>query len=432
VSSPNPGPAGGASQVAWWRILSWQFYDFADTIYSMNVHTLYFALFITAAFGQSPQSFILVITFANLLVAVSSPVMGALSDLSRQRLPFLRFFAIGTALSTALIGFSDSYTVAVALYTISYLCYAFAGNFYQALLPGLCTAENVSRVSGNGVALGYAGALFGLSVMLFLPLGVNFTNVFPYSALLFLLFALPCLYWVPDFAPAAQPLRMNVQKAYTRVLETIQHARHYPGLFRFLVADFMYENAVNAVIALMAVYTKTVFGFTDDQTIKFFLVTIPAAILFGLIFGRIVDRVGPKPAVIGTLLLWLITFPLVIFAQSVAHIYGVGFLAGIGLSATWISSRTYLIALAPVAKSGEFFGLYALSGKSAGVAGSGAVALTLMLFSDRIGDAGALRAAIWVLWAFVLIGFFMVLALPSARPSRENILDRSLSASEPA
>lgn len=414
------------TKVAWWRVLSWQMYDFADTIYSMNVYTFYFGLFLFSAFGKETTHFGWALSIANLVVAVTSPLLGAMSDASQRRMPFLRFFAVLTAVSTAAIAFANSYVTAVLLFVLSYFFYQTAWNFYQALLPGLCNEENVSRVSGIAIGLGYMGSIFGMVSMMFLIDGeAQYYLVFLYSAALYLLFAIPGLTVVPDFAPPNHRIRLDIRSAYRRVWETITHARRFPGLFRFLVADFIYENAIAAVIGFMTVYAKTVAGFEDKNIMMFFIFSTVFAVAAGFAFGPVVDRIGPKRSVIITLLIWLITFPMVAIAKDPALFNIIGPLAGIGLAAVWTSSRTYLIALAPVEKSGEFFGLYALSGKSASVLGVFVWTLVLEYLTKPYGEVFALRSAVWVMWGFILVGLALVFTLPDVRPTRANILDRS-------
>lgn len=420
---------GAGSPIAWWRILSWQMYDFADTIYSMNVTSFYFAFFIGAFFAKDSTDYGWTLFVANLLVAVTSPLLGAMSDVSRRRLPFLRIFAVLTAVSTALIGISPSYGWAVLFFTISLVAYNTAGNFYQALLPGLATPETISRVSGIGVGLGYVGSIFGLGSMLLLIHGESqYPLAFYITALLYFVIALPCLTVVPDFAPATVKARFDVVGAYKRVANTLTHARQYPGLFRFLIADFVYENAVAAVIFFMATFAKAVTKMSDSGVQLLLIGATVFAVIMGMFFGQVVDRIGPRKSVLIMLGIWLVTLPLVSFASTPMQLFPIGALAGIGLAAVWISSRTYLIALAPVEKSGEFFGLYSLSGKSAGVVGILAWNLTVALVKPQFGEVIGLKSAVWVMWLFVVIGLVLVLGLPDVRPTRANVLDRSKAA----
>ncbi|HLN63502.1 MAG TPA: MFS transporter, partial [Symbiobacteriaceae bacterium] len=201
--------------------------------------------------------------------------------------------------------------------------------------------------------------------------------------------------------------------------------RQYPGLFRFLVADFLYENAVAAVIGFMAVYATKVVGLPDGDLKMFLIFSTVFAVIVGFIFGRVVDRIGPRPSVLATLVVWLVTLPLVTFASTPGQLLMVGPLVGIGLAMVWISSRTYLVALAPVEKSGEFFGLYSLSGKSAGVVGLLVWTLVLQFMTPKVGEIAALKSAVWAMWVFIIIGVVLVLGLPAVRPSKANVLDRT-------
>lgn len=426
MSAAKQLPTARGPKVAWWQVLSWQMYDFADTIYSMNVYTFYFGLYLFSAYGRNATDFGWALSIANLVVALTSPLLGAMSDASQRRMPFLRFFAVLTAVSTALIAFSSSYVSAVLLFVLSYFFYQTAWNFYQALLPGLCNEENVSRVSGIAVGLGYVGSIFGMLSMKFLVQGPEqYYLVFLYSAALYLIFAIPSLSVVPDFAPPTRRVKLNIGAAYRRVADTFTHARQFPGLFRFLVADFIYENAIAAVIGFMTVYAAKVAGFQDSDIQNFFIFSTVFAVVAGFLFGPVVDRIGPKKSVIGTLVIWLLLFPLVAMASEPGLFNIIGPLAGIGLAAVWTSSRTFLVALAPIEKSGEFFGLYALSGKSASVVGVLVWTLVLQFMTPSLGEVTALRSAVWVMWGFTLAGLLLVFTLPDVRPTRANILDRS-------
>lgn len=420
----QPAAIPTGRRVRWWQIFSWQLYDFADTIYSMNVTSLYFGRWIIRAFGATDLHYTLLSALANLAVAVTSPLFGAISDAQGRRLPYLRTFALLCAAATALLGWAPSLAWAGALFALSYVAYTVAGNnFYQALLPGISTPENVSRVSGIGVALGYAGALVGMyAVQPFVPTDDHMARAFLPTAALYLIFALPCLTLVPDITDSRQPARLDLAAGYRRLAATFREARRHRHLFRFLVADFLYENAVAAVIAQMAVYTEIVAGM-DSGAIRLLLgVSIAVAVPFACLYGWITDRTGPRPALLGMLAIWCATFALVLAAREPGHFFAVGPLAGMGLGATWVASRTMLVALAPVEKSGEFFGLYSLSGKSASVAGLAVWYLVGALTRPYLGQAGSLRAAAGSMLAFVALGALLCLGLPRCRPTPANCI----------
>lgn len=405
----------------WYQIFSWQMYDFADTIVSMNVNSRYFGLWVTQVMLAPAYVYTNTLAATMLVVALVSPILGAMSDAHQKRLPFLRFFALACALFTALIGFTGSLYIALFFYMLSNFSYNAAGGFYNALLPGLSTEKNVSTVSGIGVALGYVGAVAG--ILLVAPFASdNPQAAFLPTAVLFLLFAIPCLTLVPDFSrERTGRIRLNWREAYGQVADTFRSSRDYPGLFLFLIADFIYENAVAAVIALMGIYASVVVGFKDTDLDFFLIFATLFAIAGSFVYGPITDKIGPKRAVQIMLILWMVTLLGIIFFSSKSAFMVLGPLVGICLGATWISSRTYLVALSPVRKSGQFFGLYSLSGKSAGSIGPLVWGLVYALFRSQ-GEVAALKAAVFSLVGFIVIGFILIWKVPDVRPTKANIL----------
>ncbi|MBT3856239.1 MAG: MFS transporter, partial [Nitrospina sp.] len=66
-------------------IFSWGLYDFANTIFSMNVISLYFALWVTVDHSGQDILYSTALSFSMLAVALSVPVFGTLSDTTGNR-----------------------------------------------------------------------------------------------------------------------------------------------------------------------------------------------------------------------------------------------------------------------------------------------------------------------------------------------------------
>ena len=66
-------------------IVSWSLYDFANTIFSMNVISLYFALWVTVDQGGQDILYSFALSLSMFAVAVSVPVFGAISDTTGKR-----------------------------------------------------------------------------------------------------------------------------------------------------------------------------------------------------------------------------------------------------------------------------------------------------------------------------------------------------------
>ncbi len=182
------------------------------------------------------------------------------------------------------------------------LCLSGGLVFYNALLPSVSTPRTMGRVSGYGVAVGYFGSAIGLLVArVFVDgtfLGRKIASLegggpaasFLPTALLFIVFAVPIFIFVSEPPlPAAGKRSWNLRKSYRRVWTSLRDTQKYPGLLRFLVAKFFYEDSIETVIIFMGVFTQKVMGFTLSQTNTFFFSGYPRS---GYRFGavRCVDR----------------------------------------------------------------------------------------------------------------------------------------------
>src|SRR3979411_1073533 len=181
-------PATTTTRAPWIERASWALYDFANTIFSMNVATLYFSVWLIADLGASNTAYALGNGFSSLLVVATVPVLGALSDARRRRKPWVVGFTIIACVACAAIGVLGQYTLTVAgahktagrilpatwhpsISTFGWVLVAFvlanytyqaAQPFYNAMMPELVPPEEQGRLSGIGTAVGYVGTIVGL------------------------------------------------------------------------------------------------------------------------------------------------------------------------------------------------------------------------------------------------------------------------------
>jgi UMF1 family MFS transporter len=191
------------------------------------------------------------------------------------------------------------------------------------------------------------------------------------TAVLFALFALPCLFWVPEPAGAAgpPPKGVSLAEAFRKVIDGLTNVRLYPGVRAFLVAKFFYEEAIATVIIFMAVYAHRVWGFTDSELTPFFVLSTVSAVAGSAVLGRVADRWGPKRTLEGVLAGWLLCLVLISLTSQRAFAWVLGSAVGVCLGGTWTSARPLLVRLVPEEELAEFFGLYAMSGKAAAIVG---------------------------------------------------------------
>jgi len=400
------------------KTFSWALYDFANTIFSMNVISLYFPLWVTITVGAEDIYLSYAISASMLAVAFTAPSLGNLSDRKGYKLPFILLFTLISVFFTALIGFSYTLLAGLILFAVANYCYQAGLIFYDALLPRISPKGMIGKVSGMGVALGYLGTIFGiLMVQPFVRDKSENLKAFIPTAVLFLLFSIPLFVFVKEeraVAKASESVSFPLLKTYKRLKE----ASAYPGILPYLIAHFLYLDTINTVIAFMSVYAVKVMGFSQEggQVQKFLMISTASAVFGSFIIGFITDRLMPKKSLQIVLLLWVFTLLLIIFAPSKAFFYIAGGVAGIALGGIWTADRPLLISLTPPEKIAEFFGLYYMSGKFAAVLGPliwGGVVWgfePLGIFKYKI--------AVFVLLLLIIASMFVLKRVPEKRADR--------------
>jgi UMF1 family MFS transporter len=201
---------------------------------------------------------------------------------------------------------------------------------------------------------------------------------------------------------------------YRDVFWTARNLRAYAGLGTFVVATVLYTDAANTAVTNMSLYGREVFGMEQAEIQNLLLFSTVFAVVGSLGFGYASDKAGPKKALVGVLVTWLVAIVLAAVAVAPWMLLLAGPLVGAALGGTWTVSRPMLVALAPTEKLGEFFGIYNLAGKLSAVAGPAIAALLLTVFGG-LGTA-AYRIAIGSLALIIALGLFFLLRVPDARP----------------
>jgi UMF1 family MFS transporter len=415
--------------------LAWSLYDFANTVYSMNVLSLYFSQWVTVDRGREDLWYGAFYGGSMAAVALTLPYLGLLSDRRGNRLRWLGLMTALSVTATALLAAAtrvegtSGLLISLAVFALSN--YAFQGGivFYNALLPVVSSPENRGRVSGLGVALGYVGSFFGmLTVAPFVDgrmpiLGLAYPGVegggrtaaFLPTALLFGLFALPIFFRVREEPVVPRP-RPRFGEAMRELRDTLVDSRRHLGLFRFLVANILVLDVVHTVIVFMAVYAEKVLGLPDSAKVTFFILATLPAIGGSFLAGWTSDRWGPKPTLLVTAFGWVLCLLLVASTSSVVVFYVIGGVVGALLGALWASSRPWLLSLTPAGEEGRIFGLYAFANKAAAIVGPIIWGLIVLLF-DSLGPA-RYRLAIAVLAGICAVGAWLLVRVPAGtRPA---------------
>ena len=161
-SNANSKPQLATDRPHWPAITSWSLYDFANTIFSMNIISLYFPLWVTVDKGGADILYGIALSSSMILVAFSMPLLGIFSDRMGRGIPLLVLLTLLSVICTGLIGISNQLTLGLIFFVLANYGYHAALVPYDALLPQVSRGFSVGKVAGIGVALGYVGAISGI------------------------------------------------------------------------------------------------------------------------------------------------------------------------------------------------------------------------------------------------------------------------------
>jgi UMF1 family MFS transporter len=364
-------------------VASWVLYDLANTIFSMGVVSMYFSLWVRDRVGaQRADTVYGVITGISMgIIFILSPLLGAMSDRARRRMPFLIVSTVLCVAFTMLLGRIGHWGTIIA-FVLANAAYQAGLQFYDSLLVEVTTEENRGRIGGIGVGVGYLGSYIAVALGLILETSDK-TLVFTLIGLAFLAFSLPCFIFVSERGNPrpGKVFDLHVIVSSTaQTIRTLRGGKRFPGLLRFLIGRVFYTDAINTVISVMTLYAVNVVvsaGQTQasaEKTAKLVMMSaITFAVIGGFVWGWIVDRIGPKRTLDIVLYLWLFTFGLAsamgLFGLPVATLWIVAALAGIGLGGVWSADRPLMLRLTPPDRIGEFYGLYGMVGRFSAISG---------------------------------------------------------------
>ena len=425
-------------------VVSWVLYDLANTIFSMGVVSVYFSTWVRDQVGALRADYVYgVITAISMgLIFIASPILGAMTDRARRRMPFLVVSTLICVAFTALLA-RGGFLFTALCFTVANVAYQAGLQFYDAMLPEVSHEGNRGKISGIGVGVGYLGSYIAVGLGMDAVFGSQDKPfLFTMIALFFLIFALPCFLFVKERGnphPREVFSLAMVRESTSETLRTIRSGKEYPGLVRFLVGRVFYTDPINTVISIMMLYTINVAehtGLTHEQgesTGKIVMMTaISFAVVGGFVWGWVVDRVGPKRTLNYVLFLWVGVFLLAaaigMLGLPLATLYVVACSAGVALGGVWAADRPYMLRLTPPSRIGEFYGLYGMVGRFSAITGPLIWAIVTRVTIGTFGLEPNVGQGIGVLVLLVLIIVSYVILQPVTDAPRDwqSLSERTL------
>jgi UMF1 family MFS transporter len=410
------------------ELRAWAAYDWANSAFvTVVVGSVFPPFFIKVPAqglveSEATRRFTIATTIAMALIALASPVLGAIADRAPVKKRFIAGFSgagiVGTGL-LALIGPGDWWQ-ALILFGLTNMAAQGAFVFYDSLLPHIAGPHEIDRVSSAGYALGYfgggsmlalAGAVIAKPGLLGLP---NVTAAvqlsFVVTAVWWAGFAVPLFWAVPE--PALPPERRVrgsgvIRAAFADLRHTYADLRHYQQATRLLIAFLIYNDGIGTILRMAAIYGAEALRMETGALIGALIVVqfvgIPATFAFGALAGR----VGTRTAILAGLAVYSAVSIYGYFMTTATDFYILAAMVGLIQGGTQALSRSLFASMIPKHRSSEFFGLFAVFEKFAGIAGPLVFALAISIF-------GSSRPAILSIIAFFLVGGALLLRVDVA------------------
>jgi UMF1 family MFS transporter len=404
------------------ELRAWAMYDWANSAFATTIMgALASPFYASVAAAHLPANmrtayWAWTTSIALFVIAVISPVLGAVADYMGSKKRFLAFFAGIGILFTSFLCFvgEGEWLFASSVFILANIGFAGANVFYESLLPCIADEKEIDRVSTAGYAIGYVGGglLLALNfVWIVWPETFGLRDVGQATRLSFLsvsvwwaVFSVPLLRRVKEPPRALEagesegvsPLRIG----FSRVGETLRELRRHKQVFLFLLAFWFYNDGIGSIIKLAAIYASEI-GISTPNILLTFLAVQFLGIPFTFGFGWLAGKIGAKRGLQLALGVYLTICIFGSFVTTAAHFFAMGLAVSTVQGGAQALSRSIFASIVPKSKSSQFFGFFSVSAKFAGIFGP-------LLFGLVAAGGGSSRPAIVSLVGFFLVGMFFL------------------------
>ncbi len=352
-----------------------------------------------------------------LLVSLSSPFLGGIADYAGVR---KRLLALYTAICIAAVAGLCLLTPGAVFTGFALIVIANVGMegglvLYNSFLPQIAPADRQGRVSGWGFAVGYAGSILSLLIALPLVEHGRFESIWLMVAAFFALFSLPAFLFLP------QDLRLDLTASHAGLMgikkawETLREIWERKEPRKFLISYMIYEDGVNTVIVFSSSLAATTFGFVQTELIILYLVVQATALVGALLLSKPTDTWGPKVVVSLSLLFWSLVSAAAFLVQAKSQFWLLACVAGLGLGSVQAGTRAFFSQFIPKGKEAEYFGVYALVGKTSAIIGP-------LIFGYVSAASGSQRPAILSIAVFFALGLLILNRVKGGGPNVQKKL----------
>ncbi|MCD6424518.1 MAG: MFS transporter [Anaerolineales bacterium] len=381
-----------------WAMYDWANSAFATTIMAAILPIYYRAIAEPTLTGNQITSYwAYTNSIALLLIAIISPILGAMADFKGYKKRYLTIFALGGIVATAFMFFltTGDWLLASSLFILGNIGFAGANVFYDSLLPHIAKKDDIDQISTKGYAMGYVGGgillAINLAMIMFAPdhLTALMTRISLASvAIWWLVFTIPLLKNIaePPRKVFAGEMDSNPFRAgFKRLTDTFKEIQKYGDLFKFLIAFWLYNDGIGTIIKMATIYGDEI-GIDSTSLIIVLLIVQFVGIPFSFAFGWLAKKIGTKKSIYLALGVYALISIGGYFMSNATHFLILGFAVAMVQGGSQALSRSLYGRMVPKAQSAEFFSFFSVSGKFAGMFGPLVFGLVSQLFQNsRLG-----------------------------------------------
>jgi UMF1 family MFS transporter len=403
----KPSKRDGRHLIAWWCLYDWGS-SAVPAVIGIYVFAPYFTQQVAVNEITGTGQWGAAVTVSALIVAVSSPILGAIADRAGRRSAWLAVFTLVSVAACGLLWFVEPVSAwtyfALVIFAVANLGSELSAVFYNSMLPSLAPANRVGRISGWGWGIGNAGALAALALVwlgfarpdqpfwdLDRAVAEHLRAAGPVTALWYLAFGLPLLLLFRERAGPAADFRHSIARGLGDTMAMLADIRRHANLARYLFARMLYTDGMTTLLVFAGIYAAGTIGMQIDEVLLLGIALNAAAGVGAAGFGWADDRLGPKRVLLFGLGCVIILSVALLSIRSEAWLWGLALPIGFFFGPLYAASRSMMTRLAGEANVTQMFGLYALSGKATAFLGPLAVSsVTLATGSQRAGLATVL------------------------------------------
>ena len=406
-------------------IFGWSMYDWAKSAYETTilgaVLPVYFVSVIVPEEGfefrgnvyTGAEVWGFAIGSALFIFFLIMPTIGAIADMSGNRMRFFKVFAFGGAIFASTFYFANSGDVlfTLGIYFLAQLGATGSNVFYDSVLKDITTDDTIDSVSARGYALGYLGGGTDLILsfviillgpdMLGIDTGLASKIAITKSGLWWLIFSVFSFSRMNIIETKSS--KVSIANAYSRNFTTLKKIRKFPFLLYFLISYIFFWDGLQTLINMSAAFFTEVLLLDQTQVLIVFLVVQFVAYFGAKLAGNLATKIGQKNVLYYTMFLLFLVGNAAYFVpeKQLIPVIVMGIVTAMGMGGLQSVSRSVYAAMLPKGAEGEFMGFFSVLSRFSAIWGP-------LIYAYVSASTGNPRLSLPVITSFFLIGYLLL------------------------